>query len=602
MLENYPPLLEIQYAFMLRNLRYGWTLPERRRYFQWFLDAAKHPGGHSFAGFLTNIRKVALENCSSAERAAVADLTGQQVEPQSQQEITPPVGPGRDWTVSDALAATQGGLSERNYDSGRNLFYAAQCGACHRFDGSGGAIGPDLTSVSSRLSHKDLLENIIHPSRVISDQYGSHLVSTADGREWLGRVVPGGKDDPAGSIRLHTQDINQQPVLILQEDIEEMTPSAVSQMPLGLLNTLSQSELLDLIAYLLSRGNPADAMFASENQEDDQGTDKQSDTEPSSKDDQSAVKAHAVPPRRLRRFDFEYGGTLGPFPAGAQVRVWMPVPRNSSAQKIKILSIELPEGYSMHKEPRYGNQILYFDTTIPHSAKSAARELTFRVRYGVVRHELGATHTRAVKNSSATAERELFLQANRLVPLDGAPAALSEAWPLSGDAMRRGQVIYDGVLEHMHYDKLPGYGRGDARWACQSGYGNCTDFHSLFIAIARRIGVPAKFEIGFPLPENSRSGHVSGYHCWASFYADGKGWVPVDISEADKHPEMRAYFFGNLTPDRVGFSVGRDLDLVPPQNGGPLNYFIFPYVEVDGVRCAADQIKTHFSFADISAK
>ena len=262
MLENYPPLLEIQYAFMLRNLRYGWTLPERRRYFQWFLDVAKHPGGHSFAGFLTNIRKVALTNCSPAEQAGVADLTGQQVDPQPLQEVTPPEGPGREWTVEAALAAIDGGLSGRDYQNGQNLFYAAQCGACHRFDGSGGSIGPDLSSVSARLSHKDLLDNIINPSRVISDQYGSHLVSTTDGREWVGRVVPGGNDDPSDSIRLHTQDLGAGPVLIRKEEIEEMVPSPISQMPLGLLKPLSEKELLDLIAYLLSRGNAEDAMFA----------------------------------------------------------------------------------------------------------------------------------------------------------------------------------------------------------------------------------------------------------------------------------------------------------------------------------------------------
>ncbi len=262
MLENYPPLLEIQYAFMLRNLRYGWTMPERRRYFQWFLDAAKHPGGHSFAGFLTNIRNVALENCSVSEKAAVADLTGQTVEPQPPMTIKPPKGPGRNWTLDDAVASVQAGLAGRDYLQGKNLFHATQCAACHRFDGSGGSVGPDLSSVSSRLSKRALLENIIHPSRVISDQYGSHLVSTADGKEILGRVVPGGKDDPAESIRLHTQDVSMEPVLILKEDIEDMIPSPVSQMPLGLLNALSQSELLDLVAYLLSRGNPDDPMFA----------------------------------------------------------------------------------------------------------------------------------------------------------------------------------------------------------------------------------------------------------------------------------------------------------------------------------------------------
>jgi putative heme-binding domain-containing protein len=106
------------------------------------------------------------------------------------------------------------------------------------------------------------LDNIINPSRVISDQYGSHLVSTTDGREWVGRVVPGGIDDPSDSIRLHTQDLGAEPVLIPKNEIEEMVPSPISQMPLGLLKPLSEKELLDLIAYLLSRGNAEDAMFA----------------------------------------------------------------------------------------------------------------------------------------------------------------------------------------------------------------------------------------------------------------------------------------------------------------------------------------------------
>ena len=275
MLENYPPLLEIQYAFMLRNLRYGWTLGERRRYFQWFLDAAKHPGGHSFSGFLNNIRNVALENCSTAERNAVADLTGQTVESEEiVMEVTPPKGPGREWTLEQAMQLLDNGLVDRNFHAGRNLFYAAQCGACHRFDGNGGYIGPDLTSVSSRLSHQDLLESIIHPSRVISDQYGSHLIATADGREIVGRVVPGGKDDPAGSIRLYTQNMEAEPILLLKDDIEEMTPSPLSQMPVGLLNNLSQAEMLDLIAFMLSRGNPGDGMFTRSNPQEKSGNTK----------------------------------------------------------------------------------------------------------------------------------------------------------------------------------------------------------------------------------------------------------------------------------------------------------------------------------------
>ena len=136
-------------------------------------------------------------------------------------------------------------------------------------------------------------------------------------------------------------------------------------------------------------------------------------------------------------------------------------------------------------------------------------------------------------------------------------------------------------------------------YACDAKKGNCTDFHSLFIAMARSQGIPARFEIGFPLPADKHSGEIAGYHCWADFYLDGKGWIPVDISEAWKHPEKRDYFFGSHDVNRVQFSMGRDLKLAPAQEGKPLNYFVYPYVEVDGREYP--NIALAFSFADSGA-
>ena len=126
-------------------------------------------------------------------------------------------------------------------------------------------------------------------------------------------------------------------------------------------------------------------------------------------------------------------------------------------------------------------------------------------------------------------------------------------------------------------------------WVCDSRFGNCTDFHSLFISLARSRGLPARFEIGLPLPSKRGEGNIGGYHCWALFHHDQKGWVPVDISEADKHPEMKEYYFGNLTENRVTFTTGRDINLVPKQDGGPLNFFVYPYVEVNGKPLAQEQ-------------
>jgi hypothetical protein len=110
--------------------------------------------------------------------------------------------------------------------------------------------------------------------------------------------------------------------------------------------------------------------------------------------------------------------------------------------------------------------------------------------------------------------------------------------------------------------------------------------------------LPAKFEIGFPLPEKRGQGEIAGYHCWAFFKPQGKGWVPVDVSEANKNPKMRDYYFGNLTEDRVTFSMGRDIDLVPKQAGKPLNFFIYPHVEVAGKEWPQGKIEKKFGFVD----
>src|SRR5260370_11004691 len=160
-----------------------------------------------------------------------------------------------------------------------------------------------------------------------------------------------------------------------------------------------------------------------------------------------------------------------------------------------------------------------------------------------------------------------------------------------------GRLFQEVVLGQMKYSKEGiGWGRGDADWACDSGRGNCSDFHSLFMAMARWQKIPAVFEIGFPLPAKSGEGEIPGYHCWAYFQAKEKEWTPVDISEASKAPDRREYYFGHLSADRILFSRGRDIDLVPKQAGWPLNFFVHPYVEVDGK--AWDRVEKRYGYRD----
>jgi transglutaminase-like putative cysteine protease len=258
---------------------------------------------------------------------------------------------------------------------------------------------------------------------------------------------------------------------------------------------------------------------------------------------------------------------------------------------------DLPAEPQATVEPKYGNQLLYFeakarpDGTMPLS-----------VTYRVKRREIkGESRTAAVK-----AEEELFLKPDAKVPVgpQTKPMKLVEGKQLPDEALARARVFYDLVNAHMVYSKdRPGWGRGDAEWACDSRFGNCSDFHSLFISLARSHQMPAKFEMGFPVPEKRGKGDVAGYHCWAFFKpaGAGKGWVPVDISEANKIPSMKDYYFGNLTEDRVGFSVGRDLTLVPKQDGPPLNFLIYPYVEVGGKPVPPEQVDKKFSYEDVPA-
>jgi transglutaminase-like putative cysteine protease len=219
------------------------------------------------------------------------------------------------------------------------------------------------------------------------------------------------------------------------------------------------------------------------------------------------------------------------------------------------------------------------------------------VKYDVVRLE----HLAAVSLKKPASEKDLrrFLQADKLVPITGKPAALAAAQVKPGMSdLDKGRAFYDYTFSTMKYDKTgTGWGRGDTLWACDAKHGNCTDFHSVFISMARSQKIPARFEMGLSLPEDQTAGQIAGYHCWAEFYTRERGWFPVDISEAWKHQQKKEYFFGAHDVNRVQFSVGRDLQLNPAQHGDRVNYLIFPYVELGGE--PYPNVANAFSFTDV---
>jgi transglutaminase-like putative cysteine protease len=298
-----------------------------------------------------------------------------------------------------------------------------------------------------------------------------------------------------------------------------------------------------------------------------------------------------------RHIAFHYTFTVKNLPAGKKIRVWIPAAQSDAFQEVKVVSVKGDLPLKKTRESKYGNEIYFAETS-----NSTQPELHFDVEYDVVRRERIALNPapHVVTASLTNKERQQDLQPDALVPITGMPADLAvKVTEGKTQPLDKARAIYDYVFTTMRYDKTgTGWGHGDVLYACDAKKGNCTDFHSLFIAMARSQGIPARFEIGFPLPPDKNSAEIAGYHCWSDFYLEGKGWIPVDISEAWKHPEKRDYFFGSHDVNRVQFSMGRDLRLTPAQDGKPLNYFVYPYVEVDGQEYP--NVSLAFAFAEIS--
>jgi transglutaminase-like putative cysteine protease len=295
-----------------------------------------------------------------------------------------------------------------------------------------------------------------------------------------------------------------------------------------------------------------------------------------------------------RHFTFHYRFTVKNLPAGQKVRVWIPAAQSDAFQEVKVISAKGDLSLKKARESKYGNEMYFAET-----GSATPAELHFDIEYNVIRHErVALPASNLVYTGPNWKQRREDLQPDGLVPITGLPADLAvKVTEGKTQSLDKARAIYDYVFTTLRYDKTgTGWGRGDVLYVCDAKKGNCTDFHSLFIAMARSQGIPARFEIGFPLPPDKHSAEIAGYHCWSDFYIDGKGWIPVDISEAWKHPEKRDYFFGSHDVNRVQFSMGRDLRLNPVQEGKPLNYFVYPYVEVDGQEYP--HVSLGFSFAD----
>ncbi|MFZ4262562.1 c-type cytochrome [Sphingobacterium sp. HJSM2_6] len=262
MLANIPPAQQIYLATMLSTANAGWTPELHEQYFNWFYKAFGYKGGNSYIGFIDRARKIALERLPEDQRAHYGKLSGDSLVNESGKRLADkvpgPKGPGRGWGVDSALKYIDTDQDPRNFTRGSELFLALKCGACHTMKGAGGSFGPDLTQLASRFSKKDILEAIIEPSKVISDQYESKLFTMKDGTTSLGRQVG---EDEQNYIIVQNPYAPQVTKSIPKNDVASVKASDVSIMPPGTLNVLSPDELRDLMAYLLSGGNENNEVY-----------------------------------------------------------------------------------------------------------------------------------------------------------------------------------------------------------------------------------------------------------------------------------------------------------------------------------------------------
>ena len=330
-----------------------------------------------------------------------------------------------------------------------------------------------------------------------------------------------------------------------------------------------------------------------------------------------------------RAFSFNYSVSVGST-EGKKLEIWIPLPSSNEVQTISNIKINSSDmDYTMEEEDQFGNKYLYI---VEENGTNERKDIS--IDFDVIRNEHKNVNYKNVDISK------------NLMPFSMVPIGNIFDTVIKDNKLNKDDVegIYRFVLNGMHYGKpkstaskdeyyagvnpktnlkwLPEdstyglkevsldevvsyytkakaenstytFANGNSIYACDIGVGNCTDYHSYFMSLTKTLDIPSRFHMGFSIPTKSSSGVVGGYHCWADYYVENEGWYPVDISEADKDPSKADYFFGTVNENRFEMNVGRDF-ILKGYDGGPLNLFIYPIMEVDDLK--SDNYKKGFSF------
>ena len=279
------------------------------------------------------------------------------------------------------------------------------------------------------------------------------------------------------------------------------------------------------------------------------------------------------------KFEFHYQVVLPKLASNAQM--WIPIATSDEFQKVTVKSLKTAGTQEMFEDKDNGNTILHLALEPQHSGD------TVKIIYTAERIEKGP-----FVDSDPDLQR--YLAPNELIPVGGRFLKIAQeaiGARQSDNKLVQARALYDYIIDNMRYMKHGNYGHGDAVYACDTRTGNCSEFHSFFISLARSVGIPARFAIGASIPSDRDDGGIDGYHCWAEFYAEGKWW-PVDISEGNKYTALATYYFGRHPANRIELSRGRDLQVDPLPASGPINFLAYPLLEIAGEPTRAETIFT----------
>ena len=272
------------------------------------------------------------------------------------------------------------------------------------------------------------------------------------------------------------------------------------------------------------------------------------------------------------------------------VEWWVSIPDDHRDQEVLDLSVvSAPGPWRIVREADHGNRFLYVEAASP-GKSSLDVVVEFTVRRRAVAAKVDASEVGAISD----ANRAFFAEELRLDSpnMEVSPEVAKMAADACGDEKnlaKQAEKLLDKVAEIAdHYSKdpsKPNCGIGSVQACLKNGGGCCTDLHSLFIAMARSRGIPARLQMGYRVQEKNEGKEVDpGYRCWVEYFLPNYGWVPADIVEADAPAGLgKAVWFTGLTERRIWLNEGREFLLPPNDSKTRVNHMSIAYAEVDGV-------------------